>query len=70
MEDEAQLDQVTSLLVNRKLNFVTGEIDGYTSNVGDSQYNVRLPKRRANAFADYLRSKDLKKRPVHGAGIR
>lgn len=46
--------------MNPKLNFVTGEIDGYTDNVGDPQYNVKLSKRRDDAVADYLRSKGVK----------
>ena len=70
MEDKAQLGQVASLLVNPKVNFVTGEMDGYTDNVGDPHYDVKLSKRRADAVADYLRSKTVKMSRPHDAGIR
>jgi outer membrane protein OmpA-like peptidoglycan-associated protein len=58
-EDKTALDQLARTLVDPRLNFVTGEIDGYTDSTGDPQYNIGLSKRRADAVASYLRSKGV-----------
>jgi hypothetical protein len=53
-EDKEELDRLATVMMNPKLQFVAGEIDGYTDNVGDAAYNCR---RRADAVAAYLKSK-------------
>jgi OmpA-OmpF porin, OOP family len=47
------------VMTNPKLNFVAGEIEGHTDNVGDAAYNENLSKQRADAVASYLQSKGV-----------
>jgi outer membrane protein OmpA-like peptidoglycan-associated protein len=58
-EDKTALDQLARTLVDPRLHFVTGEIDGYTDSTGEPQYNLGLSKRRADAVAAYLKSKGV-----------
>lgn len=57
--DKAELDRLAEVMTNPKLQFVAGEIDGYTDNVGDAAYNEKLSKERADAVANYLKSKGV-----------
>lgn len=57
--DKAELDRLAAVMTNPKLQFVAGEIDGYTDNVGDPAYNEKLSKERADAVAEYLKSKGV-----------
>ncbi len=57
--DKAELDRLATVMTNPKLHFVAGEIDGYTDNVGDAAYNEKLSKERADAVAEYLKSKGV-----------
>lgn len=49
---------------------VTGVVDiyGYSSPEGDSKYNKKLSKKRANAVADYLRKRNVEVRNIIGDG--
>lgn len=70
-EDKAQLDKLAKVLTNPKLNFVTGQVDGYTDATGKPEYNQKLSERRAQSVADYLQTKGVaqgKKVSVHGYG--
>jgi outer membrane protein OmpA-like peptidoglycan-associated protein len=58
-EDKAELDRIAEMLTRPELNFVAGEIDGHTDDVGDAAYNEKLSKRRADAVASYLKSKGV-----------
>jgi OmpA-OmpF porin, OOP family len=58
-EDQAELDRLAAVLINPKVNFVAAEIDGYTDNVGDAAYNQKLSQQRADAVANYLKSKGV-----------
>jgi OOP family OmpA-OmpF porin len=45
------------MIVNlQRLNFVNGEVDGYTDSTGSAAYNLGLSERRAQSVADYLTS--------------
>ena len=57
--DKAELDRLATVLLNPKLKFMAGSVTGHTDNVGDSAYNVALSKRRAEAVANYIRSKGV-----------
>jgi OmpA-OmpF porin, OOP family len=58
-QDQAELDQLATVLLNPKLRFAAAEIDGYTDNVGDAAYNQKLSQQRADAVANYLKSKGV-----------
>lgn len=58
-EDKVELDRLAEVLVNPKLGFVTGKVDGYTDSVGKPEYNQKLSERRAQAVADYLQAKGV-----------
>jgi outer membrane protein OmpA-like peptidoglycan-associated protein len=53
-QDKALLDDMIVKL--KKLNFVDGEVGGYTDSTGTSAYNHKLSERRAQAVADYLQA--------------
>jgi outer membrane protein OmpA-like peptidoglycan-associated protein/opacity protein-like surface antigen len=53
-QDKALLDKMIGTL--KRLNFVNGEVDGYTDSTGRAAYNKGLSERRAQAVADYLQS--------------
>lgn len=57
--DKVELDKLAEMLANPDLNFISGEIDGYTDSVGKPEYNSKLSKRRAEAVAEYLASKGV-----------
>jgi OOP family OmpA-OmpF porin len=58
-EDKAELDRLATVMMNPKLSFVAGEINGYTDDAGDAAFNVDLSKKRADAVAAYLQSKGV-----------
>jgi OOP family OmpA-OmpF porin len=53
----------------RRLNFVNGELDGYTDSTARAEYNKGLSERRAQAVADYLKSHGIA-RPHDRQGLR
>ncbi|HWX80605.1 MAG TPA: OmpA family protein [Steroidobacteraceae bacterium] len=53
-QDKVLLDRMIATL--KRLNFVDGEVDGYTDSTGSAAYNKGLSERRAQAVADYLTS--------------
>lgn len=70
-EDKDALDKLAKVLVNPKLGFITGKVDGYTDATGKPEYNQKLSERRAQAVADYLHSKGVatdSKMSVEGFG--
>jgi OOP family OmpA-OmpF porin len=56
-EDKALLDKMIVTL--KRLNFVDGEVDGYTDSTGSAKYNQGLSERRAQSVADYLTSNGI-----------
>ncbi len=58
-QDKTDLDALIAILKNPKLAFIAGTVTGHTDDVGDAAYNLDLSKRRANAVAEYARSKGL-----------
>ncbi len=56
-QDKALLDKLIATL--KRLNFVDGEVDGYTDSTGTPAYNQGLSERRAQAVADYLTSNGI-----------
>jgi OOP family OmpA-OmpF porin len=56
-QDKALLDKMIATL--KRLNFVDGEVDGYTDSTGTAHYNQGLSERRAQAVADYLTSNGI-----------
>jgi OOP family OmpA-OmpF porin len=55
--DKALLDKMIVTL--KKLNFVNGEVGGYTDSTGSAAYNKKLSERRAQSVADYLTSQGI-----------
>jgi outer membrane protein OmpA-like peptidoglycan-associated protein len=69
--DKAKLDAIVPVLKNPKVAFIAGEVNGYTDSTGDADYNLGLSKRRAQAVADYMKSKGVTlgdRFVVHGFG--
>ncbi|HSB97717.1 MAG TPA: OmpA family protein [Spongiibacteraceae bacterium] len=58
-EDKDQLDKLAKVLVNPKLSFISGRVEGHTDAIGKPDYNQKLSERRAKAVADYLESKGV-----------
>jgi outer membrane protein OmpA-like peptidoglycan-associated protein len=56
-EDIAALDKVAARL--NELQFIGGEVGGYTDSTGDDQYNLKLSQDRAKSALDYLESKGI-----------
>ncbi len=56
-EDTAKLDTVATRL--NELEFVGGEVGGYTDNTGEHDYNVKLSQARAESVLKYLESKGV-----------
>lgn len=56
-QDKALLDKMIVTL--KRLNFVNGEVDGYTDSTGSAKYNQGLSERRAQSVADYLTSNGI-----------
>jgi outer membrane protein OmpA-like peptidoglycan-associated protein len=46
-------------LKNPKVNFISGQINGYTDSIGSESYNLGLSKRRAQAVAYYLQQQGI-----------
>jgi OmpA-OmpF porin, OOP family len=57
--DKTQIDLIIPVLKNPKVAFIAGEVNGYTDSTGDEAYNLGLSKRRAQAVADYVKSKGV-----------
>lgn len=58
-QDKANLGQLADKLNNPALAFVAGEVRGHADSVGEEAYNEKLSKRRADAVAEYLKSKGV-----------
>lgn len=54
---KAKLNALSAALKSRKVKSVS--IIGYTDEIGETGYNLRLSKNRANAVAAYLRAKGI-----------
>jgi OmpA-OmpF porin, OOP family len=58
-DDYAKLDAILPVLKNPKVAFIGGEVNGYADSTGTEEYNIDLSKRRAQAVADYYKSKGV-----------
>ncbi len=62
----AKLDKVYEIMKANPM-FIL-DINGHTDNVGDTQFNLKLSKERANAAKAYLVKKGLKEERIHSNG--
>jgi len=67
-DEKSQLDQLISQTNGLKRYFIA--VEGYTDKTGDTQYNVELSKRRAEAVVQYLAGqKDVDFNKIHTIGL-